>query len=51
MARELVPDALWERLAPLIPVPKKIRDERRDDIHFSLLVLGCWLILFRRLQP
>jgi transposase len=23
MARELVPDALWERVAPLIPVPKK----------------------------
>ncbi|RKH56654.1 IS5 family transposase [Corallococcus llansteffanensis] len=23
MARELVPDALWERVAPLVPVPKK----------------------------
>jgi transposase len=23
MVRELVPDALWERVAPLLPVPKK----------------------------
>lgn len=23
MARELVPDALWERVAPLLPTPKK----------------------------
>lgn len=23
MARELVPDALWERVAPLLPAPKK----------------------------
>jgi transposase len=23
MARDLVPDALWERVAPLLPVPKK----------------------------
>jgi IS5 family transposase len=28
----------------------RVRDERQDDIHFSLLVLGCCLILFRRLQ-
>lgn len=28
----------------------RVRDERRDDIHFGLLVLGCCLILFRGLQ-
>ncbi|WP_199242838.1 IS5 family transposase [Vitiosangium sp. GDMCC 1.1324] len=28
----------------------RVRDERRDDIYFSLLVLGCCLMLFRRLQ-
>jgi hypothetical protein len=27
-----------------------VRDERRDDIHFGLVVLGCCLILFRGLQ-
>ncbi|WP_425442875.1 IS5 family transposase [Stigmatella aurantiaca] len=29
----------------------RVRDERRDDVHFSLLVLGCCLILFRSLNP
>ncbi|WPB73396.1 IS5 family transposase [Archangium violaceum] len=29
----------------------RVRDERRDDIHFGLLVLGCCLILFRGLNP
>ena len=28
----------------------RVRDERRDDVHFGLLVLGCCLILFRALQ-
>ena len=28
----------------------RVRDERRDDVHFALLVLGCCLILFRGLQ-
>jgi IS5 family transposase len=28
----------------------RVRDERRDDVHFALLVLGCCLILFRSLQ-
>jgi IS5 family transposase len=28
----------------------RVRDERRDDVHFALLVLGCCLILFRNLQ-
>ncbi len=28
----------------------RVRDERRDDIHFGFLVLGCCLILFRGLQ-
>jgi IS5 family transposase len=28
----------------------RVRDERRDDIHFGFLVLGCCLILFRHLQ-
>jgi transposase len=28
MARELVPDALWERVAPLLPVPKKKKSGR-----------------------
>jgi len=27
----------------------RVRDERRDDIHFALLVLGCDLMLFRSL--
>ena len=33
MARELVPDALWERVAPLLPVPKKKKPgrPRADD--------------------
>jgi transposase len=34
MARELVPDALWERIAPLLPVPtkkKKPGRPRADD--------------------
>jgi IS5 family transposase len=29
----------------------RVRDERRDDVHFGLLVLGCCLILFRGLNP
>ncbi|ADO71592.1 Transposase, IS4-like protein [Stigmatella aurantiaca DW4/3-1] len=29
----------------------RVRDERRDDVHFGLLVLGCCLILFRSLNP
>ncbi|SES87880.1 Transposase DDE domain-containing protein [Stigmatella erecta] len=28
----------------------RVRDERRDNVHFALLVLGCCLILFRGLQ-
>jgi IS5 family transposase len=28
----------------------RVRDERRDDVHFALLVLGWCLILFRGLQ-
>jgi transposase len=33
MARELVPDALWERVAPLLPAPKKklLGRPRADD--------------------
>jgi transposase len=34
MARELVPDALWERVAPLLPAPKKKKKPgrpRADD--------------------
>lgn len=33
MARELVPDALWERVAPLLSVPKKEKPgrPRADD--------------------
>lgn len=33
MARELVPDALWERVAPLLPSPKKKKPgrPRADD--------------------
>jgi transposase len=33
MARELVPDALWERVAPLLPTPKKKKPgrPRADD--------------------
>jgi transposase len=34
MGRELVPDALWERVAPLLPVPKKKKKPgrpRADD--------------------
>jgi hypothetical protein len=27
----------------------RVRDERRDDVHFGLLVLGCCLILVRGL--
>ncbi|MFP2934751.1 IS5 family transposase [Pyxidicoccus sp. 3LG] len=29
----------------------RVRDERRDDVHFGLLMLGCCLILFRGLKP
>jgi IS5 family transposase len=28
----------------------RIRDDRRDDIHFGLLVLGCCIMLFRALD-
>jgi IS5 family transposase len=28
----------------------RVRDERRDDVHFALLILGSCLILFRGLQ-
>ncbi|CAM3455510.1 hypothetical protein COSO111634_16235 [Corallococcus soli] len=27
------------------------RDERRDDVHFGFLVLGCCVVLLRRLCP
>jgi hypothetical protein len=37
--------ALLHRLRRL-----RVRDERRDDIHFALLVLGCDLMLFRSLS-
>ncbi|WP_414654068.1 transposase [Hyalangium sp.] len=30
MTRELVPDALWERVAPLLPVSKKKKPGRRQ---------------------
>ncbi|WP_141333175.1 IS5 family transposase [Myxococcus sp. AB025B] len=29
----------------------RVRDERRDDVHFVFLVLGCCLMLLRRLCP
>ena len=29
----------------------RIRDERRDDVHFGFLVLGCCVMLLRRLCP
>ncbi|WP_371878243.1 IS5 family transposase [Myxococcus landrumensis] len=29
----------------------RVRDERRDDVHFGFLVLGCCLMLLRRLYP
>ncbi|WP_255424805.1 IS5 family transposase [Corallococcus sp. CA053C] len=29
----------------------RVRDERRDDVHFGFLVLGCCVILLRRLCP
>jgi hypothetical protein len=35
----------WKNQQRRLPV----RDERRDDVHFGLLVLGCCLMLFRRL--
>jgi transposase len=37
MARELVPDALWERVAPLLPAPKKKKPGRpRADDRVAL---------------
>jgi IS5 family transposase len=39
-----------QRLAVLHQLRRlRVRDERRDDIHFVLLVLGCDLMLFRSL--
>jgi transposase len=32
MARDLVPDALWERVAPLLPVPKKKKKPGRPPV-------------------
>jgi transposase len=32
MARDLVPDALWERVAPLLPVPKKKKKPGRPRV-------------------
>nr|WP_255651332.1 IS5 family transposase [Corallococcus sp. AS-1-12] len=29
----------------------RVRDERRDDVHFGFLVLGCCVMLLRRLFP
>ncbi|TQF07851.1 IS5/IS1182 family transposase, partial [Myxococcus llanfairpwllgwyngyllgogerychwyrndrobwllllantysiliogogogochensis] len=29
----------------------RVRDERRDDVHFGFLVLGCCVMLFRSLYP
>ncbi|RKG84404.1 IS5 family transposase [Corallococcus sp. CA049B] len=29
----------------------RVRDERRDDVHFGFLVLGCCVMLLRRLCP
>ncbi|MBE4751408.1 transposase [Corallococcus sp. ZKHCc1 1396] len=29
----------------------RVRDERRDDVHFGFLVLGCCVMLLRRLYP
>ncbi|RKH87557.1 hypothetical protein D7Y21_18660 [Corallococcus sp. AB045] len=29
----------------------RVRDERRDDVHFGLLVCGCRVMLLRRLCP
>jgi IS5 family transposase len=28
----------------------RVRDERRADVHFGVLVLGCYLMLMRRLS-
>jgi transposase len=36
MARELVPDGLWERVAPLLPVPKKKTGRPRADDRAAL---------------
>jgi hypothetical protein len=29
----------------------RVRDERRDDVDFGFLILGCCVMLFRRLCP
>lgn len=29
----------------------RVRDERRDDVHFGFLVLGCCVMLLRRIYP
>nr|WP_253899513.1 transposase [Corallococcus carmarthensis] len=29
----------------------RVRDERRDDVHFGFLVLGCCVMLLRRFYP
>ncbi|RKH47352.1 hypothetical protein D7X12_03210 [Corallococcus sicarius] len=29
----------------------RVRDERRDDVHFGFLALGCCVMLLRRLCP
>jgi hypothetical protein len=40
-----------QRIAVLHQLRKlRVRDERREDIHFALLVLGCDLMLFRSLM-
>lgn len=53
MAKELLPDALWARIAPLLPPePPKPKGGRprvsdRADIHLAFLQLGCALISLR----
>ena len=53
MAKELLPDALWARIAPLLLSwlnrfrRLKIRYEHRADIHLGFLQLGCALISLR----
>ena len=61
MAKELLPDALWARIAPLhLPEPPKPLadgpsvgpggadgDEHRAEIHLAFLQLGCALISLR----
>ncbi|RYZ34561.1 MAG: transposase [Myxococcaceae bacterium] len=59
MVRELAPDAFWQRMAPLLPVPqpkKKLARPRADDLAaletiVFVLRSGIPRVEFRRLRP